>query len=116
MVFGNANAPVTTASFTNPGVYTLRLTATDTEFTVSDEMAVTVLEPAADGECGTGSGDHVAGYGDAQRDGDRRWSYRGSVLETFWSFVSGPGAVVFPDATTLMRRRSSRCRARTCCG
>ena len=26
---------------------------------------------------------------------------RGSVLETFWSFVSGPGPVVFPDATLL---------------
>ncbi len=26
---------------------------------------------------------------------------RGSTLETFWSFVSGPAPVIFPDATLL---------------
>ena len=102
VVFGNANAPVTTASFTNPGVYTLRLTATDTEFTVSDEMSVTVLlnqPPTAD--AGPDQEITLPGvstlHGAATDDG----LPRGSVLETFWSFVSGPGPVVFPDATTL---------------
>ena len=102
VVFGNPNAPVTTASFTNPGVYTLRLTATDTEFTVSDEMSVTVLlnlPPTAD--AGPDQEITLPGVstlnGAATDDG----LPRGSVLETFWSFVSGPGPVVFPDATTL---------------
>lgn len=102
VVFGNANAPVTTATFTNPGVYTLKLTATDTEFTVSDEMQVTVLlnqPPTAD--AGPDQEITLPGVstlnGAATDDG----LPRGSVLETFWSFVSGPGAVVFPDATVL---------------
>jgi RHS repeat-associated protein len=102
VVFGNANAPVTTASFTNPGVYTLRLTATDTEFTVSDEMSVTVLlnqPPTAN--AGPDQEITLPGVstlnGTATDDG----LPRGSVLETTWSFVSGPGPVVFPDATTL---------------
>jgi streptogramin lyase len=102
VVFGNANAPVTTASFTTPGVYTLRLTATDTEFTVSDEMQVTVLlnqPPTAN--AGPDQEITLPGVstlnGIATDDG----LPRGSVLETFWSFVSGPGPVVFPDATLL---------------
>jgi hypothetical protein len=43
VVFANPNAAATTASFTTPGLYTLRLTASDTEFTVFDEMQVAVL-------------------------------------------------------------------------
>ena len=102
VVFGNANAPVTTASFTNPGVYTLRLTATDTEFTVSDELTVTVLlnqPPTAD----AGPDQEITLPNTATLNGTATDDGlpRGSVLETFWSFVSGPGAVVFPDATTL---------------
>ena len=102
VVFGNANAPVTTASFTNPGVYTLRLTATDTEFTVSDEMTVTVLlnqPPTAD----AGPDQEITLPNSATLNGTATDDGlpRGSVLETFWSFVSGPGPVVFPDATVL---------------
>jgi RHS repeat-associated protein len=102
VVFGNANAPVTTATFTTPGVYTLRLTATDTEFTVSDEMSVTVLlnqPPTAN--AGPDQEITLPGVsplnGTATDDG----LPRGSVLETFWTFVSGTGPVVFPDATLL---------------
>ena len=102
VVFGNANAPVTTASFTTPGNYTLRLTATDTEFTVSDEMVVTVLlnqPPTAD----AGPDQTITLPGSAQLNGAATDDGlpRGSTLETFWSFVSGPGAVIFPDATLL---------------
>ena len=102
VVFGNANAPVTTASFTTPGNYTLRLTATDTEFTVSDEMVVTVLlnqPPTAD----AGPDQTITLPGTAQMNGAATDDGlpRGSTLETFWSFVSGPGAVIFPDATVL---------------
>lgn len=102
VVFANANAPVTTASFTNPGLYTLKLTATDTEFTVSDEMTVTVLlnqPPTAD----AGPDQEITLPGAAQLNGVATDDGlpRGSTLETFWSFVSGPGPVVFPDATVL---------------
>src|SRR5215212_915985 len=102
VVFGNANAPVTTASFTTPGLYTLKLTATDTEFTVSDEMSVTVLlnqPPTAH----AGPDQEITLPGNAQLNGSATDDGlpRGSTLETFWSFVSGPGPVVFPDATLL---------------
>lgn len=102
VVFGNANAPVTTATFTNPGSYTLRLTATDTEFTVSDEMVVTVLlnqPPTAN----AGPDQEITLPNVSQLNGTATDDGlpRGSVLQTFWSFVSGPGTVVFPDATLL---------------
>ena len=102
VVFGNPNAAVTTASFTNPGVYTLKLTATDTEFTVSDEMSVTVLlnqPPTAN----AGPDQEITLPGVALMNGSATDDGlpRGSVLETIWSFVSGPGPVVFPDATLL---------------
>ena len=102
VVFGNANAPVTTALFTTPGLYTLKLTATDTEFTISDEMQVTVLlnqPPTAN----AGPDQEITLPGNAQLNGSATDDGlpRGSTLETFWSFVSGPGPVVFPDATLL---------------
>nr|ART36397.1 C664 [uncultured bacterium] len=102
VVFGNANAPVTTASFTTPGDYTLKLSATDTEFTVSDELVVTVLlnqPPTAD----AGPDQEITLPGSAQLDGTATDDGlpRGSTLETFWSSVSGPGPVTFPDATLL---------------
>ncbi len=102
VVFGNANAAVTTASFTVPGLYTLRLTASDTEFTASDEMQVTVLlnlPPTAN----AGPDQEITLPGSAQLNGTATDDGlpRGSTLETIWSFVSGPGGVVFPDATLL---------------
>jgi len=102
VVFGNANAPVTTASFTTPGLYTLKLTATDTEFTVSDEMQVTVLlnqPPTAN----AGPDQEITLPNNAQLNGTATDDGlpRGSTLETIWSFVSGPAPVVFPDATLL---------------
>jgi len=102
VVFANPNAAATTASFTTPGLYTLKLTASDTEFTVSDEMQVTVLlnqPPTAN----AGPDQEITLPGSAQLNGTATDDGlpRGSTLETFWSFVSGPGPVVFPDATLL---------------
>jgi lysophospholipase L1-like esterase len=42
VIFGNANAPVTTASFGATGQYTLRLTASDGALSGSDDVVVTV--------------------------------------------------------------------------
>ncbi len=42
VTFGNAASATTTASFSLPGTYVLRLTASDGEFTVYDEVTVTV--------------------------------------------------------------------------
>ncbi|MET0623972.1 MAG: DUF6531 domain-containing protein, partial [Pyrinomonadaceae bacterium] len=52
VVFADASAPVTTATFSTSGTYTLRLTASDTRLTASDEVTVNVLPsnlpPSAD--------------------------------------------------------------------
>ena len=47
VTFGNASAIDTTASFSTAGVYVLRLTANDGQFTPLDEVTVTVNAPAA---------------------------------------------------------------------
>src|SRR6185369_2239618 len=43
VTFSNANAASTTATFSQAGNYTLRLTASDTDLTASDDVAVTVI-------------------------------------------------------------------------
>ena len=42
VVFAHANAPETTAGFTQAGTYVLRLSVTDSELTVVDEVTVVV--------------------------------------------------------------------------
>ncbi len=52
VTFGNAGAKATTATFSAAGSYVLRLTASDSALTASDDIAITVIrpEPAAGGE------------------------------------------------------------------
>lgn len=45
VTFANASVAVTTAAFSAPGSYVLKLTANDTEFTVSDELTITAIDP-----------------------------------------------------------------------
>ncbi len=102
VVFGNPNARVTTASFTNPGPYVLRLTANDTQLSASDDLQVNVLlnqGPTAN----AGPDQNITLPGAAQLNGIATDDGLplGSTLTTLWSQVSGPGAVVFPDATVV---------------
>jgi len=61
VTFGNAAAVDTTATFGAAGVYVLRLTASDTELSASDDVQITVLEALINGEvvaainCGGGA-------------------------------------------------------------
>ena len=43
--FANASAPSTTVTFSDPGTYVLRLSASDTELQASDDVTVSVLGP-----------------------------------------------------------------------
>ncbi len=45
ITFGNPNSAVTTATFTEPGTYVLRLTADDSDLTDTDDVTVTVVGP-----------------------------------------------------------------------
>lgn len=49
VTFSPANTAATTASFTAPGSYLLRLTSSDTQFTASDDVQVTISAPAVGG-------------------------------------------------------------------
>jgi RHS repeat-associated protein len=104
VTFADAGAAVTTASFSAPGVYTLRLSAGDTEFTVEDDMVVTVLKNVAPSvDAGLDATitlpiDTVALEGTATDDG----LPSGSVLAVTWTKVSGPGEVAFGDAQSAV--------------
>ena len=99
VTFAAPHAAVTTASFSAPGVYTLRLSASDTELTVSDDVIITVLKndppvvnAGLDQEVTLPN--TVALSGTASDDG----LPVGSTLEVSWSTVSGPAPVIFRDA------------------
>ncbi len=47
VIFENQNAAETRASFEREGVYVLRLTADDSEFSANDDVQITVLPPSA---------------------------------------------------------------------
>ena len=53
VVFGNPNAPVTTATFGAAGIYVVRLAVSDGAVTVSDDVTIVVNPPAV---IGTGTG------------------------------------------------------------
>ena len=102
VAFANAASATTSASFTQPGVYTLRLTASDTEFTRSADVVITVnaasptnappsvtAGPDATGEVGVPIG--LAG---AVTD-DNRVSATPALA---WRLLSGPGAASFANA------------------
>ncbi len=50
VVFGNSSASGTTAGFSNPGVYTLRLTVDDGALMAADEIVVTVNPASGNGD------------------------------------------------------------------
>ncbi|MHA3773206.1 PKD domain-containing protein [Verrucomicrobiota bacterium sgz303538] len=98
--FGNVTDPSTTATFTVPGVYVLRLSATDGALTSSDEISISVRPlgnvllvqagpdlSAKPWQTAFLAGTVIDGSEDA-----------GSPLSIRWSVVSGPGDVVFANA------------------
>ena len=102
--FSNAAAAVTSAHFSSAGIYVLRLTANDGVLSASDDVVVAVatgtsnLAPLADaGPDRTISlpQQSVGLAGLAADDGQPA----GGSLTSQWSKVSGPGTVVFADAT-----------------
>src|SRR5690606_30288718 len=106
VTFGNANEAQTTASFSAPGTYVLRLEAYDGEFTSSDLVTVVVhpanLAPTVD----TGGSqtivvtDTIVLQATIDDDG-----LPNSTLTVSWSVISGPGTVTFGDpnaATTTV--------------
>ncbi|HEX5832967.1 MAG TPA: hypothetical protein VFY34_03895, partial [Pyrinomonadaceae bacterium] len=103
VTFANPSSPVTTAQFSVEGTYELRLTADDSRFTVSDECTVIVLPQNTPPIVNAGPDQTLtflqAGTlnGTATDDG----LPVGSVLESAWTKVSGPGTVTITNPTNL---------------
>ncbi|HEV3470216.1 MAG TPA: RHS repeat-associated core domain-containing protein [Pyrinomonadaceae bacterium] len=101
--FANAKAADTTAAFGAPGTYVLRLTASDTQLSASDELTVTV-NPANQPPTVSAGADLVVTLPDkatlAGAAADEDELPEGRVVTTTWSKVSGPGTVTFSDPTS----------------
>jgi PKD repeat protein len=93
VVFVNANSLNASATFSAAGTYTLRLTASDSALTATDDVIVTVAAPANQAPIVNAGPDQIVTYpsaammaGAATDDG----LPTGSTLTRTWSKVSGP--------------------------
>ncbi len=97
--FADASAPVTTVTLPGVGEYVVRLTASDGEFSASDDVTVQLVRPnvpptvsAGPDQAITLPANTVALAGAASDDGIP------GGLSVAWSTLSGPGSVTFGDA------------------
>ena len=103
VAFANPNNPVTSATFTEPGTYVLRLTANDSLLSVFDEMSVEVIPRNQPPEVNAGPDQTIELPNTATMAGvvtDDALP-RGSTVTRTWSVVNGPGGVTFADVHDL---------------
>jgi hypothetical protein len=108
VTFGNATNLSTTASFSTQGVYVLRLVASDTVLSRTDDVQVTV-NPLTNGPPAVNAGvdqtitlpSTAALAGTVTDDGRPS-----NILTAAWSKLSGPGTVTFTNAATANTRAS----------
>ncbi len=102
VTFSNAGSAITTAVFDSAGIYVLRLTASDTEFTVNDEITIEVIPENTAPVVDAGVDqiitlpNTVTVAGAVSDDG----LPAGSNVEVSWSKVSGDGTVAFVNANS----------------
>ena len=107
VIFADASATSTTAQFSLPGAYVLRLTASDGALSTSADVTVTV-NPAAGANqppvVNAGSNQTITLPASASLSGtvsDDGLPGPPATLTTTWSMVSGPGTTTFADASAL---------------
>ncbi|TQV81059.1 glycosyl hydrolase family 18 protein [Aliikangiella coralliicola] len=100
--FVNQNQAATQATFASEGAYVLRLTVSDTEFTVSDEVNVTVVAEAVNQPPVANAGADINASVNqlTQLNGSYTDDGKSSPITESWTKVSGPGVVVFTDAAS----------------
>lgn len=102
VTFANASAEDTTASFSAPGTYVLKLTATDGALTTADEVTV-VVDPATGAntapQVNAGTDQTVTLTGGASLSGTVTDDGQPNPLTIDWSRISGPGTVTFADSS-----------------
>lgn len=100
VTFETQSRPLTNVAFSLPGIYTLRLTASDSLLSASDEVVVRVNPPNAAPAVNAGADQAIELPNSANLsatlsdDGQPE----GANLSLNWSKLSGPGSVVFGDA------------------
>jgi hypothetical protein len=103
VTFADPTAPATTATFSRPGSYVLRLTANDTAVSVSDDVNVVVKPaPVNHPPCVSAGPNRTVTLGQAaalagQVTDDGLPSPPGATTVT-WAEISGSGAVTFANA------------------
>ena len=100
VTFGNENTLNTTASFSDPGTYVLRLTANDGALSVYDDLTVTYRRnqpPTVDAGADRTVGilDVITLYGTTTDDG---LPDPPGMITVQWTQQSGPGTAIFGDA------------------
>lgn len=103
VTFGNSTAPSTTATFSLPGTYVLRLTASDSALSASDDITVTVVANAAP-VVDAGPDQNVTLPAAASLSGsvtDDGYPNPPGATSSQWTKASGPGTVTFGNATSL---------------
>ena len=102
----DSTSPNTVIFLPQPGTYTFELSADDSEFVTTDDLAVTVAPALTNQPPAVDAGSDeliflpdnmVSLAGSVSDDG----LPGGSLLSHGWSVVSGPGAVIFDDARGL---------------
>jgi RHS repeat-associated protein len=111
VTFEDASKAETIATFSAPGVYVLRLFASDSALSSSSETTVTVQPENQAPVVAAGADQIIVLPGTAQLNGtlsDDGWP-AGSSLTSQWTTVSGPAAVIIdsPSATVTIARFSA---------
>ncbi|MBX3011776.1 MAG: DNRLRE domain-containing protein [Caldilineaceae bacterium] len=107
VTFGNANAANTSASFSQAGLYRLRLTANDGALSSSDEVQITVNAPSTNHSnqapvINAGADVTIQLAATAALDGTvNDDGLPNNTLTSSWSKVSGPGTVTFGNANAV---------------
>ena len=98
MTFGNAGLVDTTATFSLPGTYTLRLTANDGALSASDDVVVEVRQTP---QVSAGPDRSITLGQSASLDGTLISAGYPGAATVRWTQVSGPGTATFSAATSV---------------
>ena len=100
--FTNQNQAATQATFASEGIYLLRLTVSDTEFTVSDDINITVVAEATNQPPVVNAGSDLSAQINQllQLNGSYTDDGKSTPVTESWSKVSGPGVVSFSNASS----------------
>jgi hypothetical protein len=99
------SAPITTITFSDPGTCVLRLTADDGQLAASDDVEIAVYAQNTAPAVSAGASQSVAIQSPALLSGsvvDADRLPHPPAVTGRWSKVSGPGGVMFGDATALV--------------